>query len=288
MKTALTRTAGAVLGAVLAVALAGCATTRQEDPLAQARATYEEVRADPQVTRFAPKELAQAGSVLNRAEALAREGGAGERVAHEGYLAERAALIARETALARAARAEVARADQERERILAEARAQAARAEPQEPRQAERATLAEEIERLQADLDNLEARQSDRGIVLALSGEVLFDVGRATLKPGAERPIGQLAELMHERPGLEIVIEGHTDSTGSEETNERLSTERAQAVRRALIERGVEGWRVSARGMGDASPVATNDTPAGRQLNRRVEVLIPQEGASQSAVGAPR
>src|SRR5690606_29598076 len=151
-------------------------------PLSPCTTLFRSVRADPQVTRFAPKELAQAGSVLNRAEALAREGGAGERVAHEGYLAERAALIARETALGRAARAEDGRADQARGRILAEARAHAARAEPQEPRQAERATLAEEIERLQADRDNLEARQSDRGIVLALSGEVLFDVGRATLK----------------------------------------------------------------------------------------------------------
>lgn len=97
--------------------------------------------------------------------------------------------------------------------------------------------------------------------------------GRASLKPGAEKALENLAQLMKRQPQGEITIEGFTDSTGSEDANRRLSEQRAQAVKRALVARGIEAYRIDARGYGPAFPVASNDTSTGRQLNRRVEVL---------------
>jgi outer membrane protein OmpA-like peptidoglycan-associated protein len=114
--------------------------------------------------------------------------------------------------------------------------------------------------------------------VLTLGGDVLFDVGEANLKPGAKRAIDNLAQFMQQHPQRNVAIEGFTDSTGSEQYNEILSERRAQAVKDALVARGIAPNRISARGYGEAFPVATNDTPAGRQLNRRVEVAISRDG----------
>ena len=103
---------------------------------------------------------------------------------------------------------------------------------------------------------------------------MLFDTARADLKPGADKTIDHIAEFLVKNDQRSIVINGHTDSRGSDEYNERLSESRAGSVREALIRRGVAADRVTARGLGEAFPVATNDTAAGRQQNRRVEIVI--------------
>jgi outer membrane protein OmpA-like peptidoglycan-associated protein len=129
---------------------------------------------------------------------------------------------------------------------------------------------------MQQQLSELQAKQTDRGMLLTL-GDVLFDTGKATLKPGAHETIGRLADVLKEDPNRTVAIEGHTDSVGSEEMNMALSTQRAEAVERALIGRGVAATQISVEGRGESTPVANNDTAAGRQQNRRVEMIFTQQ-----------
>jgi outer membrane protein OmpA-like peptidoglycan-associated protein len=105
-------------------------------------------------------------------------------------------------------------------------------------------------------------------------GDVLFDTGQATLKPGAATTVDRLAQFMRDYPERSVRIEGHTDSAGSDDTNQGLSERRAQAVREALLQRGLEAPRIGAVGYGEARPIADNETAAGRQQNRRVEIVV--------------
>ena len=122
-------------------------------------------------------------------------------------------------------------------------------------------------------LAEMKAKPTDRGMVLTL-GDVLFDTGRAQLNPGAAQPLDQLAHFMKQHAQHTVAIEGYTDSAGADALNQTLSEKRAIAVKSGLTERGIAGDRVSARGMGEANPVASNDTAAGRQRNRRVEIVL--------------
>ena len=281
--------------------VAGCAATpRNDDPtLLQARAAVAAAQADPQVASAAPRELEAAQARLAEAERLAREHTDGAEMVHQAYLAEQRARIARELAQARLHDADVARAGEERSRLLLESRAEEkyraheaeaalARAQAaQESQAVANRQLGEEVRRLQAQVRELEARQTQRGWVITLGGDLLFDVGRATLKPGGRRAIDNLARIMRQEPERKIGIEGFTDASGSEGANRRLSERRAQAVRAALVQRGVAPGRIVARGLGEAYPVASNASPAGRQLNRRVEILI-GEHVGRAATGASR
>jgi outer membrane protein OmpA-like peptidoglycan-associated protein len=113
-------------------------------------------------------------------------------------------------------------------------------------------------------------------------GDVLFDTGKATLKPGAYSTVERLAIVLKEDPSRKVLIEGHTDNVGSDEYNQGLSERRAQSVQAALFERGVEASQISTVGKGETTPVASNDNPAGRQQNRRVELVF-QEDRSKVA-----
>ena len=300
-----------------AAVLAACATAHEHNTsLEQARTAYEAARSNPHVSRFAPSELNEAAQALNRAEAMWRNEADAERLEHAAYLATQRAHLARETAMIRAADAELARAGGERERAVLEARlrsAEAAReqaaAQAQEAererlaalervRQAEQQRRADamaeqqdakrrlgaEVQRLQSQIAELKARESARGWILSLGGDVLFESGQANLKAGALRAIDQLAQYMRQHPGRDIVVEGFTDSEGASEMNQRLSEQRAQAVKRALVSRGVPDGRVQTRGHGESYFIASNDTAAGRQLNRRVEFVL--ETGPTAAVGA--
>ena len=105
-------------------------------------------------------------------------------------------------------------------------------------------------------------------------GDVLFDTGRAELKPGAERTIDKLTSFLNENPERKVQIEGFTDSQGTDEYNQQLSQRRADAVASAIIGRGIQSDRVRARGYGEEFPVASNDNAGSRQRNRRVEVVV--------------
>jgi outer membrane protein OmpA-like peptidoglycan-associated protein len=131
----------------------------------------------------------------------------------------------------------------------------------------------ERAEQLAKRVNELEAQQTERGLVLTL-GDVLFDVNEATLKSGGERAVNQLTNFLQEYPERNVLIEGHTDNTGSDSYNQQLSQRRANAVRQALITSGIAGTRIRATGLGEQFPKASNNTGAGRQQNRRVEVII--------------
>lgn len=128
--------------------------------------------------------------------------------------------------------------------------------------------------RMEAELARLAATRSDqRGFIVTLPG-IFFDTGKSTLKPGAKNTLTKIAEQIKADPSLRISVEGHTDSVGSNETNMTLSEKRAEAVRDFLVNAGVSPDHISAAGKGEAEPVATNKTVAGRQQNRRVELVI--------------
>jgi outer membrane protein OmpA-like peptidoglycan-associated protein len=125
-------------------------------------------------------------------------------------------------------------------------------------------------------------RQTSRGLVVSLS-DVLFDVGKANLQPGGARNLGRIAQVLQQYPNYKISVEGHTDSRGSAQLNERLSEQRAEAVKQALVSGGLDASRIAAQGFGATQPVATNATRAGRQLNRRVEIVVLGAGGDTEA-----
>jgi outer membrane protein OmpA-like peptidoglycan-associated protein len=132
---------------------------------------------------------------------------------------------------------------------------------------------AQQATELQRQLDELHARPTDRGMVLTL-GDVLFTSGKADLKAGATANLNKLVAFLTSYPDRNVMIEGHTDSVGSEDYNVGLSQRRAESVRAYLTGQGIGSMRLSASGMGESAPVADNDSAAGRQQNRRVEVII--------------
>jgi outer membrane protein OmpA-like peptidoglycan-associated protein len=289
----------AKLTLVAALFASGCALSPQANQqLEEARAAYRLAASDPQVQQRAPLELQSAANALTDAERMANEGKASELIEHNAYLAERRARIALRSAETRKAEADIAAAAEERRRIQRESETAAAR---QQVRQADMAKqeaearvaaleqerlqkeqqqttaaaeLAAEVKRLEVELADVRAKQTERGWVLTLKNELLFDSAAATLKPGAQRALDNLAQFLRKYPDRDIAIEGFTDSMGSKETNQRLSERRAAAVKEALVMRGIESRRIAARGYGPAFPIASNDTETGRQLNRRVEIVI--------------
>ena len=128
-----------------------------------------------------------------------------------------------------------------------------------------------QLRNLVTEITNL--RETSRGIVISLS-DILFDVNRATLKPGAESNVRRIAAILQQYPDRQIAVEGHTDATGSDAYNQTLSEERAASVRASLVAGGVPAAQITSTGFGKTQPVATNDTPAGRQQNRRVEIIV--------------
>ena len=138
--------------------------------------------------------------------------------------------------------------------------------------------------RLQAEIEEMKAKPTDRGLVLTL-GDVLFDTGKAELNAGANRKLDQLAQFLSEHPDRRLQIDGFTDTVGSDSYNLDLSQRRADAVRSAMISRAINGSRISTQGYGKAFPVASNSDSGGRQLNRRVEVVI---GDDNGAAITPR
>ncbi|HYC58723.1 MAG TPA: OmpA family protein [Thermoanaerobaculia bacterium] len=162
---------------------------------------------------------------------------------------------------------------------IAEERARAAQSEAELARAREELARRDEINRaridaMQAELAKLaQTRSDERGFIVTLPG-LFFDSAKSVLKPGARNTLTKIAEQLRRDPDAHIEIEGHTDSVGSDSMNQALSEKRAAAVRDFLAARGVPAVRITFSGRGESTPVASNDTPAGRQQNRRVELVI--------------
>lgn len=273
--------------ALLSLVVAGCGGLPDRiDSVEQARESIAEVSREPLAGRVASEELQEARDALASADEAYEEKEPIQLIEHRAYVAQRYADISRELVSEAQAREEVERTEAERNRIIAEARAreaQAAQRTASEESQAADAAQAR-ARNLERELEELQAEETDRGLVLTL-GDVLFETGQATLMPGALTTVDRLAQFMGDYPERTVQIEGHTDSAGSDALNQRLSEQRAAAVRDALVARGVGLGRIQTIGYGEARPVASNDTPAGRQQNRRIEVVVSggQTGADNTA-----
>jgi outer membrane protein OmpA-like peptidoglycan-associated protein len=208
--------------------------------------------------------------------------------AERARTAERAQIV-RADSEAAAARERVAQAQSETEKAKANeelARAEADRArlqtaEANRERDAAQQSLFVSLSAI------LETRREARGLIVNLS-DVLFDTGQATLKSGAREKLSKLAGILLAYPGAyQIEVEGHTDSVGSDTSNLNLSRGRAEAVREYIVQNGIKGARVmAARGFGESKPVADNETAAGRQVNRRVEIIIADQPQAQAKAGS--
>ncbi|HKQ29374.1 MAG TPA: OmpA family protein, partial [Burkholderiales bacterium] len=283
-----------ILTGLCAFLVAGCvAIPRANNAVESARATYRLAAANAEVQLRAPVELQIAERALAEAERFHGADADPAIVAHLSYVAEQRARIALKTAELRKAEAAVATSSEQRNRMLLDVRAREkmreetlreearlARSVGQQTAEDRRAAderasqFRAELRRLQSDMSGFRARETERGWVLTLSNELLFDSGEAKLKSGAHKALESLAQFMRKEPEREVAIEGFTDATGASEVNRRLSAERADALKQALVARGVEPHRIDARGYGPAFPIASNETAVGRQLNRRVEVVI--------------
>lgn len=272
--------------AALTLSLLGACETKPHDSglLTQARNAVSQAESDPNVTKYAPTELERARRLLVNAEGAAKDKGPENTItSHYAYLATQMARISQQRAEEQVATARIKAGEVERQQILLTAReseAQNAQAAAQQARneaqnaQAQVAQAQAEAQRLAAQLENVQASQTDRGTVLTLGGDVLFDTGRAELKPGAQRSIEQIATFLNEHPERRVQIEGFTDSQGGEDYNLELSQKRADSVAMAIIQRGIDAQRVRAMGYGEAYPKASNTSPGSRQLNRRVEIIV--------------
>ncbi len=275
----------------LALVLGACVSTPQPNAaLETARAAVQSAEADPNVSKYAALDLDAAKKDLEVAESAANHHREAE-IAQPAYLATQTARLAQARAAAKADDARVAAGQAERDRIQLEARsreveraqAQTNAAKMQANAANQEATAAtEQAARLQAEIDQLKATPTDRGLVLTL-GDVLFDTGKSELNSGAARKLDQLAQFLSEHKDRRVQIDGFTDSVGSDSYNQELSQRRANAVKNALLARGIDSTRINTEGYGKAFPVASNAESSGRQLNRRVEVVIGGENGSPIA-----
>jgi outer membrane protein OmpA-like peptidoglycan-associated protein len=278
-----------ITGVGIALAIAGCASApKSNEALESARTIVQAAEADPSAAKYAAVDLHTAKSDLAMADAafLRRDE---PSIAQPAYMAAQNARLAQLRGAAKADDARVAAGQAERDSIVLAARTnqvdsanRAAVAANRAANVANRATdeannardqATENAVRLQAEVDALKAKPTDRGLVLTL-GDVLFETGSSTLSPGAGRNMDRLVQFLTDHPERLVQIDGFTDSVGTDSFNQDLSQHRADAVRYQLVSRGISSTRIGTQGYGKAYPVAGNTESSGRQLNRRVEVVI--------------
>jgi outer membrane protein OmpA-like peptidoglycan-associated protein len=263
-----------------------------EAQIAAERAARE--KAEAETARIAAFALQQEAQKKAEEARLAAERAGREKA--EADVARAAALTQQQAAQAESERSRLAAERSAREKLEADTARAAAQAESERSRrlaeESERARQqaeAEKVElrsRLLTQLNSiLQTRDSARGLIVNMS-DVLFDTGSATLKPGAREKLAKISGIVLAHPGLNLQVEGHTDSVGGDEFNQQLSERRADSVRDFLLQQGVPASSVSARGFGKTQPVATNDTAEGRQRNRRVDLVVTGEAIGTVANAA--
>lgn len=296
--TAFMRLATGSLVAITAL-LGACATTPQRNgELEQARTAVRSLEGDPNAQQAAAGQLRDARNDLQRANDAFAKRESPEQVTYLAYLADREAQTGKARAQEYRAHQELAKGNEERNRIVLEARNhQVAEAREAAQGQAQQAATARqqaqqaqsELAKERQELSDLKARQTARGLELTLASDLLFNTGSSTLKAGGTLQLNRLADFMQSNPKTRVMIEGYTDSTGTAAFNEELSQARAQAVAGALESAGVPAERIQTVGRGRNFPVASNATPEGRQQNRRVDIVLSDMSGrfAQSAMQPP-
>ncbi|MGC6373755.1 OmpA family protein [Pseudomonas sp. S2.OTC.A_B10] len=234
----------------MSVALAACSTPPNQN-LESARTNFSALQANPQATKVAALETKDASDWLDKADKAYRDKEDQKKVDQLAYLTNQRVEVAKDTIVLRESEAKLKNAGDERARALLEAR-------------------DAQIKQLQASLN---AKQTDRGTLVTF-GDVLFATNKSDLKSSGLVNITKLAQFLRDNPDRKVIVEGYTDSTGSDSYNQSLSERRAASVQRALANQGVDISRIVTVGYGKEYPVADNTSVSGRAMNRRVEVTI--------------
>jgi len=265
---------------VAAVLLAACAAAPlKPDGAVAVRSKLTQLQADPNLASRAPVAIKEADAAVSAAEQPQADKALG---VHRVYLADRKVEKARAQAETRfaedqrdalSAQRESARLDaRTREVDVAKNQADVAKNQAATALVAAASSEQEAME-LQRQIDVLQAKVTDRGVIVTL-GDVLFESGRAELREGSAGNLNKLVAFLDKYPDRVVAIEGYTDSVGSEDYNQALSQRRADSVRSYLVRQGINSARLTSSGMGKTDPVASNESANGRQQNRRVAVII--------------
>jgi outer membrane protein OmpA-like peptidoglycan-associated protein len=302
------------IAVAIATLAACASTPAPSSSLEQARQRVKAAQADTRVVSLAPAELKRAEEALRLTEKVWSEEATPAVVDHHAYMTGQRVTLAQETAASLADQATTASAAAERDRMRLAARTSEADAATRQLTEAQRAnaqktadlaTAQSQAERdqalanqriaaaqaqaqreqelasqrgarvnsLESQLAELNAKKTERGIVVTL-GDVLFDSGRSELRAAGSRQMLKIADAFRQDPTRTATIEGHTDSVGSAETNRELSGQRASAVKSALVSLGVPSGQLTTESRGEDTPVSSNDSASGRQMNRRVEIIF--------------
>lgn len=273
--------------AVASVLLAACAAAPLKPAgSAEVRNKLTVLQSDPNLATRAPVAIKEADMAVRVAETPQPDA---QLAVHQVYMADRKVDLARAQAETRFAEDQRPGLTEQRERARLDARTReadaaklqvataradsaGARSEADAANSAALSSQQEAVE-LRQKIEELQAKETDRGLVLTL-GDVLFTSGEASLKTGATANLNKLIAFLNEYPSRTAMIEGYTDSVGGEDYNQGLSQRRADTVKAYLMGQGVGALRLTSLGKGESEPVAGNDSASGRQLNRRVEVII--------------
>jgi outer membrane protein OmpA-like peptidoglycan-associated protein len=263
-----------------AIAVSACGATLPPKELVDARATYDRVSKGI-AAQNKPDEVLTAKQHLEKAEALFEEKGVAGETIDAAYVASRKAELAEVSAQLAVAQKEKEAATKEVQTLQGESldQARGELAHTKRALQSERAAREDAEQRAaaaMADLQRIAAvKKDDRGMVITLSGAVLFKTDKYELLPAAMVQLNQVAEaLTRNSPDAKVTVEGHTDSQGSEDHNKELSLKRAQSVADYLVSRGIAKDRVTGAGIGSSRSIADNKTTEGRAQNRRVEIIV--------------
>ncbi|MEI9938929.1 MAG: OmpA family protein [Pseudomonadota bacterium] len=269
------------------LAATACAASTPTPELVSARQAYDRARTDPSAS-LVPDSVLSAKQALDKAEAVHDKDPQSDAERSYSYVAQRRAELAlalgdnartkQQTDASAAHYTEL----QDKLRVSAVSQLGAERSQVNQ--------LGSQLVQTQAGLAAAEARaarameslnkiaqvkEEARGTVITLSGQVLFVTGKSELLPAARDQLDQVAAALNDQGDVKpMVVEGYTDSVGSDATNQKLSKDRAESVRAYLVSKGVPSDKITSVGKGKANPVASNDTPEGRANNRRVEIIV--------------
>ncbi len=257
--------------AVALFLLAGCSSKPIVTPsLKNAQESYERIKNDPSISTTAPLALFQAGKIYE----LSHNAKDKQEADHLAYLLDRENEVVKESARKEHLKTQIQKLKAAKQKALLD------------QKETQLLLLKKQMQQTKAklkELEELNAKQTNRGLVLTL-GDVLFESGKANLLPGSKRAIEKLVEFLKDNPERKVLVEGHTDNVGSATYNIDLSLRRAQSVKEALVENGIDEKRITALGYGEMYPVAPNTDAAGRQRNRRVEIVILEEGVAPESM----
>lgn len=299
------------LAALALAAITACSSVPQANArLDEARSQLRATRADPQTHGLGGPELQNATTAMDAAESALARGDDSAAVDHLAYLASQRTVLLQQAGQRRSAEVAMAQATGQRDQQRLAARTQeadsaqrsaaasqrdaaasqreaqtaqrSAEAAQRDAQAAQRQAGASQLQAGEAErraaqlaqqLKDMDARQTDRGMVVTI-GDVLFDTDQAEIRAGGRRNMDKLVVFLQAYPARRAMVEGFTDSTGAADHNLALSARRADAVRAALVGAGVSAERIATKGFGEAYPVAGNADAGGRQMNRRVEIVL--------------